>query len=125
MPEAPAYYPKDALTDKSERFFAGEMIREKILLYYKQEIPYSVEIEIDSFIEEKELIRIHAVIFAERESQKGILIGNGGLALKKVGREARLDMERFYNKKVFLELRVKVNKDWRNDERQIRKFGYR
>lgn len=124
IPESPPYYPKDALTDKSERFFAGEMIREKILLHYKQEIPYAVEIEIDSFKEEKNLIRIYAVIFVERESQKGILIGNAGKALKRVGRESRLDMESFFQKKVFLELRVKVKKDWRNNERLIKKFGY-
>jgi GTP-binding protein Era len=125
LPEAPPYYPKDQLTDKSERFFAGEFIREKILLYYKQEIPYSVEVEIDSFKETKDLIKIHAVIYVERESQKGILIGNDGTALKKVGREARIDMEQFFNKKVFLQLFVKVKKDWRNNERQIRNFGYR
>ncbi|MCK5135232.1 MAG: GTPase Era [Bacteroidales bacterium] len=125
IPESPPYYPKDALTDKSERFFAGEMIREKILLHYKQEIPYSVEIEIDTFKEDKKLIRIYAVIFVERESQKGILIGNEGKALKRVGREARLDMESFFQKKVFLELRVKVKKDWRNNELLIKKFGYR
>ena len=124
IPESPQYYPKDALTDKSERFFAGEMIREKILVHYKQEIPYAVEIEIESFKEEKKLIRIYAFIFVERESQKGILIGNAGKALKRVGREARLDMENFFQKKVFLELRVKVKKDWRNNERLIKKFGY-
>jgi len=124
LPEAPPYYPKDQLTDKSERFFAGEFIREKILNYYKQEIPYSVEIEIDSFKESKEIIKINAIIYVERESQKGILIGNEGKSLKKVGRQARIDMEEFFNKKVFLQLFVKVKKDWRNDERQIRKFGY-
>jgi GTP-binding protein Era len=124
LPESPPYYPKDALTDKSERFFAGEMIREKILLQYKQEIPYAVEVEIESFKEEAKLIRISAVIYVERESQKGILIGNEGKALKRVGREARLDMEDFFQKKVFLELRVKVQKEWRNNERFIKKFGY-
>ena len=124
LPESPPYYPKDALTDKSERFFVGEMIREKILLQYKQEIPYSVEVEIESFKEEAKLIRIYAIIYVERDSQKGILIGNAGKALKRVGRESRLDMEAFFNKKVFLELKVKVNKDWRNNERQIKKFGY-
>ena len=125
IPEAPAYYPKDALTDKSERFIAGEMIREKILLHYKQEIPYSVEVEIDSFKEDQKLIRIHAIIYVERDSQKGILIGNEGRALKKVGRESRIDMEKFFHQKVFLELFVKVKKEWRNSEHQIRKFGYR
>ena len=124
LPESPPYYPKDALTDKSERFFAGEMIREKILLHYKQEIPYAVEVEIEAFREEARLIRISAVIYVERESQKGILIGNQGKALKRVGREARLDMEDFFQKKVFLELRVKVQKEWRNNERFIKKFGY-
>jgi GTP-binding protein Era len=124
LPESPPYYDKDALTDKSERFFAGEMIREKILLYYKQEIPYAVEVEVESFKEDKKLIRISALIYVERESQKGILIGNEGKALKKVGRESRLDMEAFFQKKVFLELRVKVKKDWRNNERSIKNFGY-
>ena len=124
LPESPPYYPKDAMTDKSERFFAGEMIREKILLHYKQEIPYAVEVEIESFKEDKKLIRIQAMIYVERDSQKGILIGNEGKALKKVGRESRLDMEKFFQKKIFLELRVKVKKDWRNSERQIKKFGY-
>jgi len=125
LPESPPYFPKDALTDKSERFFVGEMIREKILLHYKQEIPYAVEVEVESFKEDKSLIRISAQIYVERESQKGILIGNEGRALKKVGREARLDMEEFFQKKVFLELRVKVKKDWRNNERFIKDFGYR
>jgi GTP-binding protein Era len=125
LPESPPYFDKDALTDKSERFFAGEMIREKILLHYKQEVPYAVEVEIESFREEPGLIRISANIYVERESQKGILIGNAGYALKKVGRESRLDMESFFKKKVFLELRVKVKKDWRNNERFIKEFGYR
>ena len=124
LPESPPYFAKDALTDKSERFFVGEMIREKILLYYKQEIPYAVEVEVESFKEEARLIRISALIYVERESQKGILIGNEGKALKKVGRESRLDMEAFFQKKVFLELRVKVKKDWRNNERSIKNFGY-
>jgi len=124
LPVAPPYFAKDALTDKSERFFTGEMIREKILLYYKQEIPYAVEVEIESFKEDQKLIRIRAIIYVERESQKGILIGNEGKALKKVGRESRLDMETFFQKKVFLELRVKVKKDWRNNERFIKNFGY-
>ncbi|MEN8203075.1 MAG: GTPase Era [Bacteroidota bacterium] len=124
LPESPPYFPKDALTDKSERFFAGEMIREKILLFYKQEIPYAVEVEVESFKEDNKLIRISALIYVERESQKGILIGNEGKALKKVGRESRLDMEKFFQKKVFLELRVKVKKDWRNNERFIKNFGY-
>lgn len=125
LPESPPYFSKDALTDKSERFFVGEMIREKILLHYKQEIPYAVEVEVESFKEDDKLIRISVQIYVERESQKGILIGNEGLALKKVGRESRLDMEDFFQKKVFLELRVKVKKDWRNNERHIKNFGYR
>jgi len=124
LPESPPFYPKDALTDKSERFFVGEMIREKILLHYKQEIPYAVEVEVESFKEDKKLIKISALIYVERESQKGILIGNEGKALKKVGRESRLDMEAFFQKKVFLELRVKVKKDWRSNERFIKDFGY-
>ncbi len=124
LPESPPYFPKDALTDKSERFFVGEMIREKILLFYKQEVPYAVEVEVESFKEDPRLIRISALIYVERESQKGILIGNEGKALKKVGRESRLDMEAFFQKKVFLELRVKVKKDWRNNERFIKNFGY-
>jgi GTP-binding protein Era len=124
LPVSPPYFAKDALTDKSERFLSSEMIREKILLQYKQEIPYSVEVEIETFKEEAKLIRIYAIIYVERDSQKGILIGNEGKALKRVGRESRLDMEAFFNKKVFLELKVKVNKDWRNNERQIKKFGY-
>lgn len=124
LPESPPYYPKDAFTDKSERFLAGEMIREKILIHYKQEIPYAVEVEIESFKEEPGLIRISAVIYVERESQKGILIGSEGKALKKIGREARLEMERFFRKKIFLQTRVKVKKDWRNNERQIKNFGY-
>lgn len=124
LPESPPYYSKEALTDKSERFFAGEIIREKILNRYKQEIPYAVEIEIESFKEDQKLIRISALIYVERESQKGILIGSAGKALKSVGREARLDMESFFRKKVFLEMRVKVMKDWRDSERAIKNFGY-
>jgi GTP-binding protein Era len=125
LPESPPYYPKDALTDKSERFLAGEMIREKILLHYKQEVPYAVEVEIEAFKEDEKMIRISSLIYVERESQKGILIGNEGKALKRVGREARVEMETFFQKKVFLEMKVKVKKDWRNNERQIKKFGYR
>jgi GTP-binding protein Era len=124
LPESPPYYPKDAFTDKSERFMAGEMIREKILIHYRQEVPYAVEVEIEAFREEAELIRIKAVIYVERESQKGILIGSGGSALKRVGRDARIDMESFFSKKVFLELNVRVKEEWRNNERLIRKFGY-
>ena len=124
LPEHPPYYPKDELTDKPERFFAAEIIREKILLNYRQEIPYSVETVIESFKEEERLIRIMAVIYTEKESQKGIIIGNKGLALKKTATEARLEMERFFGRKVFLELFVKVKKDWRNNERMLKQFGY-
>ena len=113
------------LTDKSERFFTGEMIRERILVHYKQEIPYSVEIEIEEFKEEERLIRIRAVIYVEKDTQKGILIGHQGSALKRIGKEARLEMEAFFQKKVFLEMFVKVQKDWRNNERKLKNFGYR
>lgn len=125
LPESPPFFPKDMLTDKSERFLVGEIIREKILLHYKQEIPYAVEIEIESFKEEERIIRIRAVIFVEKDSQKGILIGHKGAALKRVGKEAREDMEIFFNKKIFLEMYVKVDKDWRNNEKKLKKFGYR
>ncbi len=124
LPESPAFYPKDQLTDKPERFFVNEKIREKILLYYKKEIPYSVEIETEAFNEEKNLIRIRAIIMVERDSQKGIIIGHKGAALKRVGAEARKDLEIFFNKKIFLELYVKVNKNWRNNKKQLRRFGY-
>lgn len=125
LPVSPPYYPKDMLTDKSERFFTGEMIRERILVHYKQEIPYSVEIEIEEFKEEERLIRIRAVIYVEKDTQKGILIGHQGSALKRIGREARLEMEAFFQKKVFLEMFVKVQKDWRNNDRKLKNFGYR
>lgn len=125
LPESPPYYPKDQLTDKPERFFVNEIIREKILLYYKKEIPYSVEIETESFKEDDELIKIRALIMVERETQKGIIIGHKGNALKKVGMEARKDLEAFFQKKIFLDLYVKVNKNWRSNERQLKRFGYR
>lgn len=124
LPEGPAYFPKDQLTDRPERFFVAEIIREKILRHYKKEIPYSVEVETESFEEGEELIRIGAVIMVERDSQKGILIGHKGSALKRVGSEARKDLEAFFDKKVYLELYVKVNKDWRSNSRQLRRFGY-
>lgn len=124
LPEGPAYYPKDQLTDRPERFFVSEIIRGKILQRYKKEIPYSVEIETESFEETAELIRIGAVIMVERDSQKGILIGHKGSALKAVGTEARKDLEAFFDKKVFLELFVKVNKNWRSNPGQLRRFGY-
>lgn len=125
LPESPPFYPKDQLTDKSERFFANETVREKILQYYKREVPYSVEVETESFIEEDNIIKIRAVIMVERETQKGIIIGHKGKSIKKVGVEARKDLECFFNKKVFLELHVKVNKNWRSDERQLKRFGYK
>jgi GTP-binding protein Era len=124
LPESPPFYPKDELTDKSERFFVSEMIREKILLNYQQEVPYAVEVEVESFKESDKIINIGSIIYVERESQKGILIGHQGKALKKVGTMARIDMEKFFGKKVFLELFVKVKKDWRNDGRILKQFGY-
>ncbi|NLI71575.1 MAG: GTPase Era [Bacteroidales bacterium] len=125
LPESPPFFDKDQLTDKSERFFVTEIIREKILLNYKKEIPYSVEVEVEEFKEEENLIRINAVIYVERESQKGIIIGKGGKAIKRVGSEARKDIEAFFEKKVYLELFVKVEKDWRNKEIKLKSFGYR
>jgi len=125
LPEGPPYYSKDELTDKSERFFAGEIIREKILLNYQQEIPYSTEVEIEAFKVEERLIRIAAVIYVERDSQKGILIGNKGSAIKQVGTLARLEMEKFFGQRVFLEMFVKVRKDWRDNENALKSFGYR
>jgi len=124
LPEGEPYYPKDALTDKTLRFFASEIIREKILLNYDKEIPYCVEIAIEEYKEEPALDRISAVIYVSRESQKGIIIGHRGSKLKKVGSEARADLEQFLGKKVFLQLFVKVNEDWRNSDRQLRRFGY-
>jgi len=125
LPEGPPFFPKDQLTDKYERFFASEIIREKILTNYKKEIPYSVEIEIESFKEEKGLIKIRALIHVVRDSQKGIIIGHKGAMLKKVGTEARHDMEDFFGRKVFLELYVKVTKDWRDKPLILKNFGYR
>ena len=124
LPEGPAFYPKDTLTDKTLRFFASEIIREKILRFYDKEIPYCCEIEIESYKEEPEIDRIAATIYVARDSQKGILIGHKGEKLKRVGQTAREDMEEFLGKKVFLQLFVKVSDDWRNNERQLRRFGY-
>lgn len=124
LPEAPPYYPKDQLTDKPERFFVNEKIREKILLHYKKEIPYAVEVETESFAESEEIIKIRSVIMVERDTQKGIIIGHKGSAIKRVGSEARKDLEYFFGKKVFLDLFVKVNKNWRNDKNQLKRFGY-
>jgi len=124
LPEGEPYFPKDQLTDKFERFFASEIIREKILLNYQKEIPYSVEIEIESFKEESLIIYIRALIHVARDSQKGIIIGHRGLMLKKTGTEARKDMEDFFRKKIFLELYVKVSKEWREKPQMLKKFGY-
>ncbi|HMQ42864.1 GTPase Era [Mariniflexile maritimum] len=124
LPESPAFYPKDQLTDKPERFFINETIREKILLHYKKEIPYAVEIETEEFFEEDAIIRIRAVIMVERETQKGIIIGHKGTALKRVGVEARKDLEAFFGKQIHLETYVKVNKNWRSNQNQLKRFGY-
>ena len=124
LPESPPFYPKDQLTDKPERFFVNETIREKILIHYKKEIPYSVEIDTEEFFEEENIIRMRSVIMVERDTQKGIIIGHKGAALKRVGMEARKDLEKFFGKQVHLELYVKVNKNWRNDQRQLKRFGY-
>jgi len=124
LPESPAYYPKDALTDKPERFFVNETIREKILMNYDKEIPYSVEIETEEFLEDEKIIRIRSVIMVERDTQKGIIIGHKGAALKRVGVQSREDLEKFFGKQIHIELFVKVNKDWRNNQFQLRRFGY-
>ena len=124
LPDSPPFFEKDALTDKPARFFVTEIIREKILTNYDKEIPYSVEVAVESFKEDNKMIRINAVIFVERDSQKGIIIGQGGKMLKKVGTESRKDIETFFDKKVFLELYVKVEKDWRNKENKLKDFGY-
>ncbi|GAA3985416.1 GTPase Era [Hymenobacter antarcticus] len=124
LPVHPPYYPKDELTDKPERFFAAEMVREKIFKLYKKEIPYSCEVVIEEFKEEEDIIRIRGIIYVERNSQKGIVIGQGGEALKKVGTWAREEMEKFFQKKVFLEMYVKVNENWRTDPKALSRFGY-
>ena len=125
LPESPPFYPKDQLTDKPERFFVNETIREKILLHFKKEIPYSVEIETEEFKEESRIIKIRSVIMVERDTQKGIIIGHKGTALKRVGMEARKDLEKFFGKKIFLDLYVKVNKNWRSSSSQLKRFGYK
>ena len=125
LPEGPAYYPKDQLTDKPERFFVNEAIREQILQYYSKEIPYSVEVDTEDFFEEDKIIKIRSVIMVERETQKGIVIGHKGSALKRVGVGARKTLQAFFGKKVHLELYVKVNKDWRNNVNQLKRFGYK
>jgi GTPase len=124
LPEAPPFYPKDQLTDKPERFFVNEAIRERILQYYKKEIPYAVEVDTEEFFESDDIIRIRSVIMVERETQKGILIGHKGVALKRVGVGARQSLEKFFGKQIHLELYVKVNKNWRNNSNQLKRFGY-
>lgn len=124
LPESPPYFGKDQLTDKTERFFVSEIIRERILENYKKEVPYSVEVAVETFKEEEDIIRIQSIIYVARESQKGIIIGHKGAALKKVGTEARKKMEEFFQKKVYLEMFVKVDKDWRDDSKRLKKFGY-
>ena len=124
LPENPPYFEQDQLTDKPMRFFVSEIIREKILLYYDKEIPYSVEVVVEDYKDEDKLVRIGAVIYVERDSQKGIIIGHGGVALKKVSSEARKSLERFLDKKVFLRIFVKVDKDWRNSDKELSTFGY-
>lgn len=124
LPESPPYFPKDELTDKPERFFAAEIIREKIFLNYQQEIPYSIEVQIEEFHDTPGLLRIGAVILVVRDSQKSIIIGKKGSALKKTATQARLDMEKFFGKKVFLEVFVKVSKDWRDKDSVLKRFGY-
>lgn len=124
LPASPAFYPKDQLTDKPERFFVNEAIREKILVNYKKEIPYAVEVETEEFFEEEDIIKIRSVIMVERDSQKGIIIGHKGAALKRVGTQARKELETFFGKKIFIELYVKINKNWRSNDRQLKRFGY-
>ena len=124
LPVGPPFFPKDQLTDKSERFFVNEIIREKILMNYDKEIPYSVEVEVESFLEEEDIIRISAIIYCERDSQKGIIIGKAGSALKRVGMMARKDIEDFFQKQVFLQLYVKVDRDWRSNTGRLRHYGY-
>ncbi|MCF8274626.1 MAG: GTPase Era [Flavobacteriaceae bacterium] len=124
LPESPAFYPKDQLTDKPERFFINETIREKILIHYKKEIPYAVEVDTEEFFEEDNIIRVRSVIMVERDTQKGIIIGHKGSALKRVGVEARKDLEKFFGKQIHIELYVKVNKNWRSNVNQLKRFGY-
>lgn len=125
LPESPPYFEKDALTDKPARFFVAEIIREKALLLYQKEIPYSIEVVVEEFKEEKEIIRIRAIIMVERDTQKGIVIGHKGESLKKLGTLARKDIERFFEKKIYLQLYVKVEKDWRNRDNMLKSFGYK
>ncbi len=124
IPESPPYFDKDAISDRPMRFFISEMIREKIFIHCKKEIPYSCQVEIEEYLEEENIVRIRAIIIVERDSQKGIIIGKGGEMLKRIGREARIEMEKFIDKKVFLESFVKVDKDWRGSEQKLKKYGY-
>lgn len=124
IPLSPPYFDKEALTDRPARFFVTEIVREKMLLYYRKEIPYAVEVVVEEFKEEEKIINIRVLIICERDTQKGIIIGHKGLALKKIGKMARLDLERFFNKKIFLEIYVKVEKDWRNRDNILARFGY-
>ncbi len=124
LPIAPPYYEKDAITDKPKRFFVAESIREKILKHYKKEVPYSVQVEVEEFEDEEDIIKIRAIIYVMRESQKGIIIGYKGAGIKRIGTEARKELERFFDKKIFLETPIKVKKNWRDDKRQLKSFGY-
>ena len=124
LPDCPPYFDKEQLTDKPARFFVSEIIREKILLYYDKEIPYSVEVKVERFKEDAKHIHINAIIFVERDSQKGIIIGHQGIALKKVSTESRKSLEKFFGKSVYLEVFVKVDKDWRSSEKELDSFGY-
>ena len=125
VPFSPPYFPKDQFTDKPERFFVNEILRQKIFMYYDKEIPYSVEVQTDEFIEKPDIIKLRCNIIMERESQKGIIIGHKGIALKKIGSKARKDLEVFFKKKIFIEIKVKVSKNWRSSDIQLRKFGYK
>jgi GTP-binding protein Era len=125
LPESPPFYPKDELSDRNERFFVSEMIREAILNNYDKEIPYAVEVDVEEFKEEEGIIRIRANIYVERDTQKGIIIGKGGKMIRKTGTEARQKMEEFFKKKIFVDLFVKVRKDWRKDEQWLKRWGYR
>lgn len=124
LPTSPPFYPKDQITDKPERFFVNETVREKILINYKKEIPYAVEVETEEFIEDEDIIRIRSVIMVERDTQKGIIIGHKGAALKRVGVQSRKDLEKFFGKQVHIEIYVKVNKNWRSNQNQLKRFGY-
>ena len=124
LPNGPKYFPEDQISDKPERFFVNEIIREKILLYFSTEIPYSVEVTTDSFKDDENILKISSIIMVERESQKGIIIGHKGNALRKVGTKARIDLEKFFEKKIFLDLKVRLNKNWRSNDLELKKFGY-